>query len=316
MKHLLLSVIICLAVCIASAGCKKEDPDRTVKVYSIVGEVKITAKGAERPAAVGDLLSTGDSIRTGENSIADILFGTAGIIRIQSASNIDIAVLMDQTTGDTQLDMPSGRLNVTLAKLKKGSFQVKTDTAVAAVRGTTFRITADGKATRLDVVSGAVKINPVRNNAVVTAVEATVETNQTVKLDEKAVKQAVDEKKEIAVTELGPEEVKSIREEVRDIKPEVLEKLNDDARKEVKEKVLAPDDSADREREKEEQEKKEKKDKERAMKLLHDKQLREKKLRDKLEQEKLVPGRQIEMKKSDDSNKGKPSSVPPSVNTL
>ena len=170
MKHLLLSIIICLAVCVAAAGCKKEDPDRTVKIYSIVGEGKNTSIAAERPAAVGDLLSAGDSIRTGENSIADILFGTTGVIRIQSASKIAVAELMNPETGDTQIDMTSGRLNVTLAKLKKGDFRVKTGTAVAAVRGTTFRITADGKATRLDVVSGTVRGNPLENNTLVKTV--------------------------------------------------------------------------------------------------------------------------------------------------
>lgn len=321
MKHAPSFVIICLAVCIAAAaGCKKEDPDKTVKVYSIVGEVRIAAKDSEKPAAVGDTLSAGDSIRTGENSMADILFGTTGVIRVQPGSNISIATLMDQATGDSQLDMSSGRLNVTLAKLKKGEFRVKTGTAVAAVRGTTFRITADEKTTRLDVVTGAVRVNPVQNNAVIATVEKTVETNQTVELDEKAVKQAVEEKKEIEVVELKPEEVKEIREEVKSLKPEMLEKLNDEARKEVKEKVMVADDSADREREKLEQEKKEKEKKEkiekdRAMTLLRARQLREKELRNKLEREKLVP-KQVEKKKPGENKEGEPSSLPPSVNTL
>ncbi len=317
MKHLFSSAVICLAICTAMGGCKKEDPDRTVKIYSTVGEVTITANAVEKRASVGDILSAGDSIRTGDNSIADVLFGTAGIIRIQPGSTIAMASLMDQATGDTQIDMSSGRMNVTLARLKKGEFRVKTGTAVAAVRGTTFRITADEKAMRLDVVTGAVRVNPVQNNAVVASVETTVETNQTVELDEKAVKEAVDEKKGPTVTELKPEEAKAIREEVKDIRPEIIEKLNVEARKEVKEKVLGPDDSAERDKEKQEREKieKEKQEKERAMKLLRDRQLREKELRNKLENEKLLP-KQVEGKKSGESRDGEPSSPPPSVNTL
>jgi hypothetical protein len=312
MKHVSYSLIFCLAVCIAITGCKKEDPDRTVKVYSTAGEVMITANSVVKQAAVGDVLSAGNSIRTGENSMADILFGTSGIIRIQPGSDISIATLMDQTTGDTQIDMSKGRLNVTLAKLKKGDFRVKTGTAVAAVRGTTFRITADGKATRLDVITGAVRVNPVQNNTPVTSVEKTVESNQTMELDEKAVKQAVEEKKEIAVTELKPEEVKKIREEVKDIKPEMLEKLNDDARKEVKEKVLVPDDSADREKEKEI----EKKEKERARELLRDTRLRDKKLLYEKKLEKQNLEQQKNRKKPNQGNEGGSPSVPPSVNML
>lgn len=323
MKHMTTLLVILISAGIVAAGCKKEDPDKTVKVYSIIGDVTITGTAGEKQAAVGDLLLAGDSVRTGENSMADILYGTAGVIRIQPGSSVAIATLMDQTTGDTQLDMPAGRMNVTLAKLKKGDFRVKTGTAVAAVRGTTFRITADDKATRLDVVTGAVKVNPVQNDTVVTTVEKTVEMNQAVELDEKAVKEAVEEKKEIAVVELKPEEVKEIREEVKDIKPEMLEKLNDDARKEVKEKILIADDSAEREREKQEQEKREKEkiekekiEKARAMKLLRDRRIREKAMRDRAEKEKQAP-KQMEKKKSDEkSREGEPSTLPPSVNTL
>lgn len=306
----IISAIICLAVCLA-AGCKKEDPDKTVKVYSIVGEVRIAVNNSERAAAVGDILSAGDRIRTRENSIADILFGASGVIRIQPGSDISVVSLMDTVTGDSQLDMSSGRMNVTLAKLKKGEFRVKTDTAVAAVRGTTFRITADGKATRLDVVNGAVKVNPVQNNVIVPTVEKTVEANQTMELDEKGVRQAVEEKKEIAVTELKPEEAEKIREEVKNIKPEMLEKLNDEARKEVKEKFLAPaPDVRDREKEME------KNKKEVAAKLFRDNQLREKELMRKKELEKQNVETQEQKKKADEGGEKGSKSLPPSVNTL
>lgn len=59
---------------------------------------------------------------------------------------------------------------------------------------------------------------------------ATVESNQTVELDEAAVKQAVEKKKEITVIDLRPEVIEEIREEVKDVKPGILEKLNEDAR--------------------------------------------------------------------------------------
>lgn len=315
MKHVA-AAIICLAVCTAVAGCKKEDPDRIVRVYSIVGEVMIAANAAERPAVVGDVLSAGDGMRTGDNSMADILFGTAGIIRIQPGTSVSIALLMDQTTGDSQIDMPAGKMNVTLAKLKKGDFRVKTGTAVAAVRGTTFRITADGKATRLDVVTGAVRINPVRNDAVIETVSATVESNQTVELDEAAVKQAVEKKKEITVIDLRPEVIEEIREEVKDVKPGILEKLNDDARREVKEKILVVDDSAAREREEKEKTAREKKEKERAMKLLRDRESREMEMRKKTELEnQRIDEMKKKKKKDDDAGHGSPS-LPPSVNTL
>jgi hypothetical protein len=309
MKHII-SILIIASITVGMTACKKEDPEKTVKVYSMVGNVKVVISKAEKPATVGDVLLAGDSIRTGADSIADILFGTAGIIRVQPDSDIAIATLMDTATGDSQLNMSAGKMNVTLAKLKKGDFRVQTPTAVASVRGTTFRITADKKAMRLDVVTGAVKVNPVQNNIVVTEIEKTVETNQTVNLDEKAVKQAVEKKKEIKVNELKAEEVEQIKDEVKNIKPEILEKLNKDARKEIKEKILARDDEA--EREKKEKEEKEKKDKERAINLL-----REKKLRDQMNMQKeKLRQRQQENKSKKEGGQGDSKNAPPSLQTL
>lgn len=254
----LISMLAIFALVVAITGCKKEETDKTVRVYGMVGDVKVAAGGRERAAAVGDILAAGDTIRTGTDSIADILFGDAGIMRIQSGSNVSMASIMDPVTGDTRLDMPGGTVTVTLSKMKKGTFSVKTPTAVAAVRGTTFRISADQKSSRLDVVTGSVTVNPVQNNAVVPAVEKTVGTNQTILLDEKTVKEAVELKKEIKVAELKPEEIKKIRDEVRDIKPEVLEKLNSEARQEIREKVLPPADSDNREMEEKSEKAKEK----------------------------------------------------------
>ncbi|HPL16195.1 MAG TPA: FecR family protein [Spirochaetota bacterium] len=304
----LLPLLLLTCLTVPFPGCKKEGPDKTVKLYSMVGTVTVTFDRADKPAAVGDVLGPGDRITTGTDSIADILFGTAGIIRVQPDTTVSISSLMDPGTGDTQLDMPAGKMNVTLAKLTKGSFRVKTATAVAAVRGTSFRITAGEKVMRLDVVAGSVQVNPVKDNVIVPEIEKTVETNQTVKIDEAAVKKAVEEKKEIEVKELKPEEAKQIREEVKDIKPEMLEKINASAREEIKEKIIAPDDSAEREKEKEE---KERKEKERSLKLLQ-----EKKLRQQMMQKKAEPIQQKNENKPAETKGDGSKNLPPSVNTL
>jgi len=245
----LVSLLSIFVLAAAITGCTKEEVDKSAKFYSLVGDVKIVSGGQEKAAAVGVVLAAGDAVKTGADSIADLLLGDAGIIRIQPGSNVSMSSLMDPVTGDTRLDMPQGTVTVTLSKLKKGTFSVKTPTAVASVRGTTFRVSADQKAARLDVVTGTVTVNPVKDNAIVPTVEKTVETNQTVVLDEKTVKEAVERKKEIKVAELKPEEIKKIKDEVKDIKPEVLEKLNSEARQEIKEKILPPSDSVDREKE-------------------------------------------------------------------
>ncbi|MBP7736945.1 MAG: FecR domain-containing protein [Spirochaetes bacterium] len=248
MRHLI-SILAISVIIAAVSSCKKDDSNKTITVNSLVGDVKVAAGGAERTAVVGDVLAAGDTVRTGTDSIADILFGDAGIMRIQPGSSVSMASIMDPATGDTRLDMPEGTVTVTLSKLKKGTFSVKTPTAVASVRGTTFRFSAGQKASRLDVVTGVVAVSPVQNNAVVPEVEKAVSANQTVELDEKTVKEVVEKKKEIKVAELKPEDIKKIRDEVKDIKPEVLDKLNNEARQEIKEKILPPAETKDSKKE-------------------------------------------------------------------
>lgn len=305
MRHVF-SVIIIFLLAAGVTACKKDEKERSITVQSLIGEVMIVSNKTEKPAKVGDILITGDGIRTGADSIADILYGSEGIIRIQPDSNILVSSLMDPATGDSQLDMPQGRIYVTLSKLKKGDFSVKTPTAVASVRGTSFRITADEKASRLDVVTGAVRINPVQNNAVITDVEKTVETNQTVELDEKVLKQVVEQKKEIPVREMKAEDMEEIRKEVKDIKPEMIEKLNPEARKEIKEKVLVIDDSAERAKREKDKIEDEKKEKERAANLLREQKLRTQQL----EQEKLK--KQMLDKENAAKKKKQEENTPPS----
>lgn len=317
MRHVF-SVIIIFLLAAGVTACKKDEKERSITVQSLIGEVMIISNKTEKPAKVGDILITGDGIRTGADSIADILYGSEGIIRIQPDSNILVSSLMDPATGDSQLDMPQGRIYVTLSKLKKGDFSVKTPTAVASVRGTSFRITADEKASRLDVVTGAVRINPVQNNTVITDVEKTVETNQTVELDEKVLKQVVEQKKEITVREMKAEDMEEIRKEVKDIKPEMIEKLNPEARKEIKEKVLIIDDSAERAKREKEKIENERKEKERAANLLREQKLRTQQL----EQEKLkkqMLDRENAAKKKKQKENTPPSdsqTMPPSQNML
>ena len=302
----IISIIIITGVTLGMIACKKEDPDKTVRIYSLVGDVKVVASQKEKAASIGDVLLAGDSIRTGADSIVDILFGTAGIIRIHPDTNISVTTLMDEVTGDTRLDMAAGKMNVTLAKLSKGEFRVQTPVAVASVRGTTFRITAEEKAMRLDVVTGAVRISPVRNNTVVADAGKTVEMNQTVKLDEKTVNKVVEKKAEIIVAELKPGEVTQIKDEIRGIKPGMIEKLNKDAQEEIREKVLAPDDSAARE--KEEKEKKDRETKELAAKILREQTQRQKEAKKLMES-----GTKTKQK---ESGEGDSKNTPPSLQSL
>ncbi len=81
---------------------------------------------------------------------------------------------------------------VTVSKLAKGSsFEVASPTTIAAVRGTSFRVTADENSSRIDVLSRKIKVNPVQEGKVIESIETVIETNNTVSLDIKDVEKIV-----------------------------------------------------------------------------------------------------------------------------
>ncbi|MCU0679478.1 MAG: FecR family protein, partial [Planctomycetes bacterium] len=185
-----------------------------------------------------DIINAGDSIRTGALSCADLLMGNLGIIRVQENSLVKIDTLVDPATGDTKFAMNNGKIYSTLGKLSKGSFQVKTPTSVASIRGTSFRISAGAYDSRLDVLDGNVHVNPVQNDAVVTSVETMVGSNQTIRLDRDTVIQAIQKKRQLKPLALRQDEIRRIKDEIRSIRPELIEKLRRGARKEFNSKIF------------------------------------------------------------------------------
>jgi hypothetical protein len=233
-----ISLILLLLISLP-ISCKKEKPEASqLIVQSTIGNVIVESSKGERVPLVGDVIKEGEIIVTKDRSVIDIQYGTQGILRISEKSRVTIAVLLTSEAGDqTSLTMNEGKLFVTISKLSKNSkFEVSTKTSVAAVRGTSFRVVAGTKSSKIDVLSGKIRVNPVKDGKVIEEVEKVVETNSTVVLDEEVVAEIVEKKKEIEVTTLKPEDVEEIREEVKDIT--VNEKVAEEVKKEIKEVVL------------------------------------------------------------------------------
>lgn len=224
-----------VSTCIFS--CMKDKEELSLFIYSPIGTVTIISAGTQKTPKDGDFLSIGDSVRTGPLSSADILLGNIGIVRIYENSLVHIKSLIDPNTGDTKIDMDQGKLYSTLEKLKRGSFQVKTPTSVASIRGTSFRISAAQNESRLDVLDGKVQINPVQNNTIIEDVKDLVAANQTVSIDRATVIDAIQKKRSLKVTSLKPDDIKKIREEIRTLKPELIKKKRAELRKNLEKKI-------------------------------------------------------------------------------
>jgi hypothetical protein len=143
-------------------SCKKEIHETVITIVGSVGDVKILSGTVERIPRWGDILHKGDTIITGKKSIADLQYSDHGLIRISENSEVVMAVLFHSAEKDNaQISLSRGKIFSTLGKFKKGSsFEVTTSTAVAAVRGTSLRVIAEGNTTRVDVLKGKVSIRP------------------------------------------------------------------------------------------------------------------------------------------------------------
>jgi hypothetical protein len=219
-------------------SCNIGNTDLPLKIYSTVGNVTVLSSGGEKTPKEGDIINAGDSIRTGALSCADIIMGNLGLIRVQENSLVKIDTLVDPATGDTKFSMNQGKIYSTLGKLSKGSFQVQTPTSVASIRGTSFKVSAAANDSRLDVLDGNVHVNPVQNNTVITDVETMVGTNQTISLDKQTVLQAIQKRGGLKVAALRKDEIQKIRDEIKNIRPELIEKLRRGARNEFNTKVF------------------------------------------------------------------------------
>jgi len=259
------TIIIIMTVSFAAAmNCAKKAEREGITVHAAVGEVKLmTSKGELAPKA-GDSVSQGDAVMTGKASMIDLVYADRGIIRISENSNVKIETLISDAEKDNaRLGMEKGKLIVTLSRLRKNSsFEVKASTSVAAVRGTTLRVTADEKSSRVDVVKGKVSVTPVRDGNVIPEAAAVVEENQAVNLDVQTVNELAESKKAVEVTIIPKEEAKAIREEIKSIPQPAT--VNAEVIQETREIISAPAVDETAEREKLERERREKESADRA----------------------------------------------------
>ncbi len=261
-----------LVLAVASlAGCARKPQEAyTLTVQSVIGSVTVTTRDGARQPGPGDSVGQDATVVTGDSSLVDLVYGLKGVIRINENSTVSVARLFGgEAKGQSRLDMARGKVFVAVSKLSKGeSFEVASPTTIAAVRGTSFRVVADENSSRVDVLSGKIKVNPVKEGQVVKEFEVVVEKDGTVSLDRKEVTEIMEQKKDIEVETLKPEEAQEIREELKDIAP--AEKSDDEVKQEIRQVMLAP--PADDEAIKKEAEEREKADAER--KLLEQKRLK------------------------------------------
>lgn len=131
------------------------------EVSAVQGQVTyIAANGDETPLSHGQDLTLGASIRSGSEGSATIILGSHKqiLLRPNSELVLESASSFEQTVSDAELRLETGGVEASVRKGTKSRFQIKTPAAIAAVRGTRYRVVTDAKdnVTRSEVLDGAI----------------------------------------------------------------------------------------------------------------------------------------------------------------
>jgi len=154
-------MLLLLALMLPGSAKDFEAAATQAGVVGADGRVEKQVKGASwAPCAVGDILTTGDKVRTRPDSSASLMFTDKTVLRMGANTTITLIDISETPDGSLvrKIGQESGRTwsDVTPNPAKPTTFEVHGPNAVAAVRGTSFEVDADSADTDVLVWEGEV----------------------------------------------------------------------------------------------------------------------------------------------------------------
>jgi hypothetical protein len=132
----------------------------SVQLGALTGEVEFDQGQGWIAAQSGSPLAPGTRLRTGDQGSAALRLADGAQVLMRGAS--EIRLIEADTAGNgallLRIELLRGRLENAVHPLRAtgGRFEIVTPSAITAVRGTEFRISADAQTTRSEVLDGAV----------------------------------------------------------------------------------------------------------------------------------------------------------------
>jgi hypothetical protein len=163
-KVLLVIAVATLAHARAEAACGKFDVSK--------GDVKVKRAGKESPAPQGSQICSGDEVVTGDEGRAKIVMDDGNVLNISPKSNIVLEKYEYNPTENKKkvlLNVLKGKVRAATAREnmyndksddgQANTFQVKTKSAVAGVRGTDFLTGFDPSTSKAEIVTFRGKVD-------------------------------------------------------------------------------------------------------------------------------------------------------------
>ena len=115
----------------------------TARLVHLAGKGTLSTRTGTRPAKAGDPVADGETFKTGPQSSAIVEYPDGSRVKLRAESTFKLSVPAEPSGIEGGL-LTLGGIFARVAKGPAGHFQMKTPTAVAAVRGTEF-FTAYGR---------------------------------------------------------------------------------------------------------------------------------------------------------------------------
>lgn len=196
MRKLIISTAVVALVAIGCGEKKEQASLDSAKFTYVKGDVLVSGK----PATLGQAVSKDATIEVKNNSMAVLQFSNAASITLKANSVLSIANLSKNDAGKPVIELSQSN-GSSFSKIAKGQseFSIKTPTAVAGVRGTSFELeVGNGKTTKIKLLEGKVAVAKVEATDKPEEVKAelekatVVEAGQKVEVDNKAVSKPVE----------------------------------------------------------------------------------------------------------------------------
>lgn len=226
----------------------KSQQESNVVVAFVKGDVVVIRESGQVKPNLGDVLTSKDTIVTGQNGSVEILVGEDGVLKLNKNTSLSVSQAFAANDGSraTEVNMQYGKLVTVLRKERKTeSFSVVTPTSIAGVRGTIFLTNVENPSAKggnvacgsgncvvkYTVLDGAVAIRKSNSeNEIVVDKQKTAEVGNETKLSDKMIKpmdkQSLTEMKEmLAFENTKMLQFESLANELR-TNNEELQKLN------------------------------------------------------------------------------------------
>lgn len=174
----------------------------------------------------GMSLYESDSVRTGNNSSASIIFFKTSIVRLDSNTEVTLEKLFREEETSVTIQQDSGRTWNTVYKISGiDNYEIQTPTTVASVRGTAFVVIVwENYSTYYGVSHGILNVTSVSNGVIQDSIDVSGDESVFVFID------MINESLEIVPFEMDEWVIENLLKDqqfVDDLKAELYSRIND-----------------------------------------------------------------------------------------